>query len=249
MAFEIVYSNPSRFKNLIDILKEIEEEVVFVVDENALSSKFPDKAVVCLVDFSIRKEAFETYKVEAKTSFGLSLENLSSILSKAKKDDRLVLKYENGNEDTKKVKIIFDGKLRREFEVPVLDISQQETSEIETNNLEFKVKGIVSTEDLAQALDDIDLVSDYVIFETFENKLKLSCNGDTTNYNLVLELNEFNENAKSKYPLEYLKKILKAKKEFDFVILNFSTDYPLKMEFLDEAVSINMFLAPRVDTE
>ena len=58
------------------------------------------------------------------------------------------------------------------------------------------------------------------------------------------------ENVKSKYSIEYLKKISKASKLADNVLLQFSNDYPLKAEFkAKDKLDLVFILAPRVSEE
>ena len=58
------------------------------------------------------------------------------------------------------------------------------------------------------------------------------------------------KNVKSKYSIEYLKKISKASKLADNVLLQFSNDYPLKAEFkAKDKLDLVFILAPRVSEE
>jgi hypothetical protein len=53
---------------------------------------------------------------------------------------------------------------------------------------------------------------------------------------------------RSRYPLEYLKKMMKASKFSDKVLLEFSNDYPLKLIFKDiDKIHLSFVLAPRVE--
>ena len=56
------------------------------------------------------------------------------------------------------------------------------------------------------------------------------------------------DKIKSKYSIEYLKKMIAASKVSSTVKVQFNKDYPLKMEFLDlDKVMLSFILAPRVD--
>jgi len=62
----------------------------------------------------------------------------------------------------------------------------------------------------------------------------------------LISLTSDNE-VKSRYPLDYLKKIVKAAKIADSVKLNWGQDYPMKLEFKSkDKCSIFFVLAPRV---
>ena len=55
--------------------------------------------------------------------------------------------------------------------------------------------------------------------------------------------------GKAKYSLEYLMKFIKAGKIAGKVIVNFSEDYPLRLDFAGEHMGIGFILAPRVEND
>ena len=55
--------------------------------------------------------------------------------------------------------------------------------------------------------------------------------------------------SKSRYSLEYLQKMIKASKISEKVNLNFSSDYPLRLEFITPLMTLAFILAPRIETE
>ena len=61
---------------------------------------------------------------------------------------------------------------------------------------------------------------------------------------------ENKEAIKSKYSIEYLKKIIKGSKLADTVTLQFNKDYPLRLDYLvKDKLSLSIILAPRVSNE
>ena len=55
---------------------------------------------------------------------------------------------------------------------------------------------------------------------------------------------------RSKYSIEYLKKMVAASKLSDEVQINFSQDYPLRLDYkVIDKVSLSFVLAPRVDND
>jgi len=57
------------------------------------------------------------------------------------------------------------------------------------------------------------------------------------------------EGVKSRFPLDYLKKSIKASKMFGNAKIYLGNDYPMKMEFSDNNVSLSFVIAPRVAEE
>ena len=55
---------------------------------------------------------------------------------------------------------------------------------------------------------------------------------------------------KSKYSVEYLKKIIKAGKLANKVVLQFGENYPLRLDYMvKDKLCLNVLLAPRVATD
>jgi DNA polymerase III sliding clamp (beta) subunit (PCNA family) len=55
--------------------------------------------------------------------------------------------------------------------------------------------------------------------------------------------------GRSKYSLEYMMKFIKAVKISSRVVVNFSDDYPLRLDFPGEKMGIGFVLAPRVEND
>ena len=61
---------------------------------------------------------------------------------------------------------------------------------------------------------------------------------------------ESDEKFKSKYSLEYLKKMIAGSKIADDVSIYFNKDYPLKLEYKTvDKVMLSFILAPRVEND
>jgi proliferating cell nuclear antigen len=117
---------------------------------------------------------------------------------------------------------------------------------------EFKTKIKINSEDLDIAIKDSKAITDSLIFNCPDtNSFVFEADGETSSYKLPIKPLEYHisEPLKSKYPLLYLEKIIKAKKEFDTVILNFNKDYPCKFEFIKNGIVLSFILAPRVTEE
>ena len=95
------------------------------------------------------------------------------------------------------------------------------------------------------------------VFEAAPANLVLSAAGDSSDVTVeftkdspALVSLSVDKPARSKYSLEYLDKMVKASKVADSLVLQFGTDYPLKLEFKSlNKIQMVFILAPRVDTE
>jgi DNA polymerase III sliding clamp (beta) subunit (PCNA family) len=246
---KLIYPNPTQFRNLIEILSVINDsEVSFKVNQNGLSARFEDRAMVCFIDFQLKKEGFETFEINGtEEKFAINPTILAKTLKRAYCDEKLLLELEK-----EKLKVGLLSRLNRNFKIPLLEYSESQLDLNDSNIKEMEkgliAKGIIKLVDLNQAIEDCKEINDTITFETNENKLILSCNGDTiSDYNLPLELDNTNPNCKSIYPLDYLEKFVKkAKNVFEYVVFNFNKDTPLRLDLISDFIQISYYLAPRI---
>jgi proliferating cell nuclear antigen len=86
------------------------------------------------------------------------------------------------------------------------------------------------------------------------NKFVMKSEGDLSSAELEIESGnpnlvslESGSDTKSKYPIDYLKKMIKAARIADTVTLQFGQDYPMKMSFKSgDKASLQFILAPRM---
>ncbi|MCX8000616.1 MAG: hypothetical protein N3A69_16980, partial [Leptospiraceae bacterium] len=110
---------------------------------------------------------------------------------------------------------------------------------------------------LQAGIEDAEVVSDSVLFEASREKFSMIAEGDISS--AQLELEKGNEalleikadgTVRARYPLDYLKKMVKAAKIADSVTLEWGQDYPIKLSFkLENKLSLSFVLAPRVMEE
>jgi proliferating cell nuclear antigen len=207
-----------------------------------------DRAVVAAVDFNISASAFDTFAVDKDTRVGINISSLLNVLKRASGSDKVILNLHEG-----KMEVEITGSSKRKFVVPLIDLPQEEVPSLE--QLEFTTKVDVKTDVLQSGLDDADLVSDSVFFVTTPTRFTMRAEGDVSKAELQLEKGEgaligidSQDETKSQYPLDYLKKMVKAAKIAEHVSMQFGPDYPMKMSFKSsgDKVSLQFVLAPRV---
>ncbi len=246
--FKITMSDADLLKNSIQIVADIVDEGVFKVDSNGVSLLSPDRTMVAVIDFKMLATAFENYSVEKPESLGVSLTQFISILKKAKTGSKITLK----SDDKNKLEILLEDGGKRKFELPILDISPEKPP---IDQLEFKTKAHLLSSVLEDSVSDADIVDDSIVFETETGKFKAWSKGDTLSSEMELKEGEeglmkleSTEKAKSRYPLEYLKKMIKASKLADNCILELSNDYPMRLSYkVIDKLSMSFVLAPRVE--
>lgn len=249
MKFEATLGNTSLFKDSIETISNIIDEGIFQIDEDGISLMATDRAMVAVVDFEMNRDAFEEYEVEGETNIGLNMPHLVSILKRIKPEDQLILKLD---EDDNKLNLVFKGLSERRFSVPIIDVSEDDVPP--TNDLDFPITVELLSNVLKEGIADAEVVSDSVKFRADKDFFGLKAEGDMSDTELKLingedsnlEI-EGDEHVESRYPIDYLNRMIKASKIAPRTKINLGSDFPLKLEFGTDKVQMNFVLAPRVE--
>lgn len=249
--FSATLSDPKTLKDSIDTIAQLIDEGVLKLRPEGIEMLAADRAMVAVVDFKMSANAFEGYSCDKPVSLGLNLLNFLTILKRAGAGDRLTLRL---NETENRLEITLAGESTRKFAVPLLDLSAEDVPNI--NQFEFKASAELSADVLSKGIDDADVIADSVMIELAPSKVKMWAEGDSSKTELNLESGSVAlssvsaaEPTKARYPLEYLKKMMKAGKLASKTTVKIGKDYPMRLDFLGDKVKIGFVLAPRVSEE
>jgi len=245
--FKATTNEPEVVITAVETAAEIIDEGIFKLSKDGISLTAADRALIAVIDLFISKDSFEEYEVKEEKEIGINMTNFLSVLKRARGSDKLSLELSQD----RLIVTIFNSTKRR-FYVPLIQLSKEEIPPIE--QLEFKAKVVLKPDVLKEAIDDAEVITDAVTFVAKKDSFQILAEGDISKSELELKegeegLIELNvkEEARSKYPIDYLEKILKAQKISDEVSLMFSQDYPLRLDFkYENRARISMVLAPRV---
>jgi len=242
-------AEPGYLKDSISIISDLVNEARFKVTSNAIELVAMDPANVAMVVFKLLSSAFTEYDVKKDVELAINLGNLKQILRRAGPNDMLSLELEEN-----KLRVQLKGHSTRTFNLPIIDLEEKEHKVPE---LKFNATIQTSASILNSAIEDADIVADSVSFMAEPKKFIVSADGDLSQANIEVKegdsvkINvEGSEKIKSKYSIEYLKKMIGASKLADEVTIQFNKDYPLKLEYktVDKLI-LSFILAPRVENE
>ncbi len=247
--FKIALTDVELLKNTIPIIAEIIDEAVFKVDHNGISMLAPDRTMVSVVDFRIPSTAFEKFKVETPSSLGLNLANFVNVIKRIKSSDQVTMEL---SKDNTKLKITVEGNGKRSFEIPLLDIKDEKPP---VDQLNFTGRVELESSIMEDGIADADIIGDSVIIEATPETFRISAKGDVSSAELEMLKKDSGmlklhapQAIRSRYPLEYLKKMVKAAKLSKHTVLEFGNDYPMRLEFSAvDKVHMSFILAPRVE--
>jgi len=250
-VFTAVTSDVKLLRDSIDTVSQLIDEANFVFKSDRIELTAADRATVAVLDLKIFSKAFEEYKCDKESVAGLNLLNLLTVLKRAGPGDKIMLRLD---EEKNKLEITLYGQSIRNFSIPVLQLSCEEIPSI--SQFEFPVAVDVAAGIIQQGIEDADVISDSIVIEVGDTGLRMFAEGDASRAELKLEKGSpglTNLNApqvvKSRYPIDYLKKMMKAVKLGNTAKIQMGNDYPMKIEFASDQVQLAMVLAPRVNEE
>jgi len=234
--------DPRLLGDAIGVISEIVNEVRIKLLEDGLSIVAVDPANVALAIFKLPKESFVQYDA-GNEIWGVSLGDLKNILKRAGAGSSIVLEEEEG-----KLKITIFDKTKRIFKLALIEISGEDKDIPELN---FSARVEMDSFGFSQAVEDANVVADSCAFTMRDGIFSIDGSGNLNSARAEFsgEHIEMFGNGRSKYSLEYLTKFIKAAKISSKVVINFSDDYPLKLDFPGEKMGVGFVLAPRVEND
>ena len=224
-------------------------EVSLKFDQDKIEVIAMDPANVAMVIFRLLSSACIEYQVEQPETLGINLESFRQILKRAKPADTITLAVEEN-----KLRIELSGESTRVFHISLLNLEKQQHKIPE---LKFPATIEAPSAVLNDAIEDMDIVADAVLFTAEPGRFTIEAAGSTSKAKIELPKSDDLKiqmakegKLKSKYSIEYLKKMMKAAKLVPTSSISFSQDYPLKLQYkLVDKLDLEFILAPRVQND
>jgi len=246
----LTLAEPKYLKDSISIISELVNEARFKVTKDAIELIAMDPANVAMVIFKLFSSVFTEYDLKEDTEIGLSLDNLKQVMRRVSPSDMITLELDGGN----KLKIQLKGVSTRTFSIPIIELDEKEQK---IPDLKFSAKITTQSSLLNDAIEDADIVAESVNLGAEPKKMTLAAEGDLSKAYIEIAEDETTKiilegdsKVKSKYSLEYLKKMINGSKIADTVHISFSKDYPLRLDYNTiDKVNLSFILAPRVEND
>tara|TARA_Y100000034_G_C6795867_1_gene356706 strand:- start:210 stop:947 length:738 start_codon:yes stop_codon:yes gene_type:complete len=244
---KLTLAEPRFFKEPIVIISDLVNEVVFRVDKDKLELVAMDPANVAMIVYKLLGSVFVEYDVDEPIEIAVNLDNLKQVLRRAKPADTLTLELLES-----KLKITLKSGSTRVFTLSLINMQEEKQKVPE---LDFKCVIEMKSSLFDEAVEDMDVVSDSVAFEVQDDVFNIQAAGNISTAKVSFKSDDFvkinsKENVRSRYSVEYLKKIIRGGKLSDTLTLSLSNDYPLKVEYkIIDKLSLATILAPRVSND
>lgn len=222
--------DPRSFSLVFEAVSQFVPEGTLVFDEK-LSFKGMDPSLVVMVSFEMSPSSFLRYESSGER-VPVNLEELARILSRAREGISL-----ETLEGYLVVKLREKGVLR-EFQLPLLDIREQEPPVPSLEGQEVSVP----TDPLRRSIKDASMFSTSVLLHLKPGKLVVEASGTSGNFRSEITCNYSGEEVYSQYSVDFLSAILKYAQS-PTLSLTLSSDAPLRIMYKIGDTPMNYYLA------
>lgn len=231
-------------KEAVNVISTLISEAKFKVTQEGIKVMAVDGSHIAMIDLTLKTTAFEEFRAD-EMDLGIDLERLKTVLKHARSDEIIGIKY---NPDRNTLEFELDA---IEMTMALLDTSNM--SEPRVPELDHKARVVVAKALIERGLKAAGDVGTYVEFKVTPEEVVIRTEGESDTMSMHLPRDKLDElvceeEASSKYSLEYLGQIIRHVGA-EAVTLRLSSDYPIKLEF--EVAKGNgsavYMLAPRVD--
>ncbi len=246
----LTIAEPQILKESINVISELVSEATLKFDQDKIEIVAMDPANVAMIVFKLLSSAFVEYSVEEPINLSISLDSLNQVLKRSKPSDTINITLD---QEKNKLKVQLKGNSTRTFNISLLELDE---SEQKVPDLQFPVSINLHSSVFNDAIDDMDIVAESVALVAQKDNFKIEAEGNLNNASVDMQASDSlnikatDDKVKSKYSIEYLKKIVKGSKLSPQVAINFNKDYPLKVEYkVTDKLDLAFILAPRVSND
>jgi len=249
--FKALLADVSVLRDSLDAVSSLINEGTFTINNDGLFLQAMDPSTVSMVIFHLLSSAFVDFKVDKEHKLTVNIDALVQVLRRANVTDQIILELD---EEKNKLLIRMRGSSVRTFSLPLIS---DEGKQQNAPDLKFPCKVEIEAGVFKEGIKDALMISDFIILNVKNNVFTMKSSGDSSSTKLVLDQDspslisiEHSSECTAKYSLDYLEKMSRAAKVADTLVLQFGTDYPLRMDYktLDK-LSLTFILAPRVENE
>jgi len=252
-ALRFVFADAKVWRYVLRVLADYLEVIgIKISPSEGVRIKAMDPSRVMLLDFSIPTSAFEEYIVEKEEVLFLNLENVSKILRRATRSDKLALSTD-GVKLT--IALISKSGTQRSFMLPLISSTYEEIPEL---SLEFKVEAKIIGPIFATAISVLEEVGDAVKFKVLHEGLAMSSSselgeieflfttttGTLIDYQVAEEFSEFSNT----YSMEYISMLSQLAKLSETVSIKLAPEVPCEISLnMTSGAQLKIYVAPRIE--
>ncbi len=246
---KLVVQEAPALKNAIDSIVSLVEEGQFEIKEDGIYLKAMDPSQISMVSFHMPKSAFVEYSISAERKIGIDIKQLSDVLSRGKRSEKVELSIEEGRLAIK----FYAEKRKRMFKIPLIEIGDGVSRE---PKIEYTSYAKIHADAFRETLKDAKLVSSHVKLLLENNSFFIEVRGENGDVKEEFEAGggevtevKTEKGTRATFPLQYLEDMVKAASSASPIMINLETDRPMKLQYVVEGAKVTYYLAPRIETD
>jgi proliferating cell nuclear antigen len=241
------HGSSQRFKDLLEALNALSEEIEFTVNPEGLTAMQMDPSHCAMFVLKMPSTAFERWDVVEEQKFSVNVSDLvKKILKNVYKDESVELSYDP---ERARLDVILRSDIVRRKDLPVLEPIDEE---VPIPKIFFKAHARVVMKGLVKALKDFNALSEHTTIVFENDSLTLRQSGDSGSQSTPFEKYgdnlldiKYEEDTKSTFTESYLEKIVRAIQPLSEVVnIDLSTDMPVKISPELEVGTLEFYVAP-----
>jgi len=250
---KVVLAEPRLLKESIGVISDLVSDVQIKFDSDKLEIIAMDPANVAMIIFRLLSSSFVDYNVEGEETIAVNLDNFKQVLGRSKPNDEVTLELDN---ERNRLRVSLESEGKRDFNLGLIDIREREQN---IPDLKFPVNIEMNSVVFNEVVEDMAIIADSIIFTALKDEFVIEAASHVSDAKVNIKSSKENQvdfsggdedSIKSKYSVEYLKKIIKGSKLTDKVSLKFGSDYPLEINYsLTDRLQLKTILAPRVSND
>ena len=247
--FNIKLDDARVLNGCVGVISDFITEANFQISREGIDLIAMDPANISMVVLKLLPSAFATYEVTEPQSITVNLDNFKQAIKRSKPGDVLNLSL-----DKNKLVIDIKGKSKKKFSIPLLE---REGKDRKVPNLEFNAIVELDASELKDIVEDASIVGDALSFEANPDTFAAHAGDQGSKVRIDLERGnqalvnlQVKEPVQAIYSVEYLKKMAKTSSLADTATVQFSKDYPLRLDFKSlNKFQMSFILAPRIENK
>lgn len=243
-------------QEFVETLKAVGDEAKLHFDADGIHARLQDPANVAAAYPDLAADAFESYDAGAVT-IGVSLVRLEDQLDMASKGDLIRLRVDM---ETRKLKLRVTDNIKPTIALIDPDTIRGEPDLPDDLREELPNKAVISPDQLEDAIDAIDLVTDHIKFawDASDEVFVMFGEGDVDTTRVEYDVDDlkggshFDDETASLFSLSYMDDITDAiPNDVEEITLTFGTDFPIIMDYTaqDGSLDVTTFCAPRIQSD
>jgi len=244
MTFKATLTNNNIFKTAFESIAKIIDEVTLTADSEGIRLRALDRSHITFISMDLEYDLFDDYTCDVPEKMSIDATEFLQILKHGKTNDILQLSVDENN-----LIIIFEGDATRRFNIRFID-SEYETAVPPEISHPINLK--IPSELLKDALNDMNLFSDKILFTVDQDYLKIHTQGTFGDGEVkYLHGENIRETCQAMFNTEKLSDIMKASKFSKEATLYLGDDMPIKIDFelITGDGKLSYLLAPRLETD